>query len=1466
MTRTGIKELKEVYDPFQSAFQAGAYTDEERAQIIETTNTMLSKRMTNQPYFKVYLQALDLVKKNDQESKHFTAWHQIIDGMLADENWSSREFKIFVDFTIDFLETRLLKSSNGGTNWTTDSEDFQFAFQQNIPSLVWESTTLKAFRKTDTMSIKESPGRFFPMELKWFGEKGKVDWDSTGLEGNIYVTFGAYELDLKKSFYQIDTATFYFDTYFGSRAVAGAFEDKITSKVGNRLPSYPRFSSFEGDLQIDNFGEGVKYQGGFSIQGETIYGDASDGQKASIQLFNKSNQPIFKGTSDRFTIKSGVELTGQDINAVFTYDQDSIAHPSANIRYNIPEGRLELSRGENGSDRNLFFSSAHNININTDYIIANINTDTIFIGKKTARILGKEPVTFQSLNFFNKREYESLEGLAGVNPLVMLMRLYRRNGNNPIVSANQVLSVYSNRLTKESLASFLYSLSEEGFVSYDQEKELVEIKEKTRHYVEAYYEQRDYDRLRVKSDTLDVNGYFNVKDKAISVRGVKNLEISPARRVGVLPEKNQIILKPGMDFDFAGTLFAGYSDFKGKDFHFEYRPFQVKMDSIDQFRFFPPTKDPVEFSNSPAYALNSKLENLNGTLYIDSVGNKSGLDTIAIYPLFKTTDLSYVYYDDSTVVADTVYHRDSFYFEVAPFEFPGLQRYLKEDIAFEGQLVSTGIFPPFKDTAVVRDDYSLGFVHETPEEGYVTYGGQGLYQGLIDLSNKGLTGKGTLAYLGSVIESTDFIFRPDGATSSAQAFDLPESRGGEVETPMVHADKVTMDFKPYQDSMYIISEEFKLFAEQEHSLKGVLTLTTEGVKGDGTLKWDKAELESEIFSFGANSIEADTMSVQIKSLERQEAMALSTENLKGKIDFDDNKGTFESNDDDYVYLNRNGYISTMNAFDWDLEKDLLTLQRDDRNFGAFTSVIQGQDSLTFLGKNATIDVTSNDVIVSEVPYINSADAIIYPDSNLVTIQPQAVIKTLENAVIVADSINKTHKIVKATVDILGRKSYKASGFYEYNIAGKEQEIEFSDIQGKRVGKGKISERPTATIASGTVEDVDSFFIDQKTTFKGNISLYSESVNLKFEGFAKLEAEKLENAKWFGINCEADKNNLIIPFNYPRDEEGYKAYTGLYLRRDIPIVYPSIMSAPYALQDRKILDVTGVFKYDKAKDEFIFGDSSKVIDDAYLGNLLVFENKTGKIRGEGKLGIAGDLKYTSLDAYGSIETVLPPDIPDSLRAETPPPPVTVDALAGVNFILPERLFRYVLAEVERNTLSLNPTPYLANQEKYKKQFSMMFPGTPGLTESFNGFALGKFELPKAAKKHTILVSDLKMKWDMDFQTWVSTSPKVGLVSINGAPINRQVDAFIEYKMGAVGGDRFYYYLKFPSQIYYYFGFKQGVLEVYSNDTQFMDACEKMKKTELVTKMPGGDTYEILVETANRANMFVRRVRAMQSTGN
>ena len=74
------------------------------------------------------------------------------------------------------------------------------------------------------------------------------------------------------------------------------------------------------------------------------------------------------------------------------------------------------------------------------------------------------------------------------------------------------------------------------------------------------------------------------------------------------------------------------------------------------------------------------------------------------------------------------------------------------------------------------------------------------------------------------------------------------------------------------------------------------------------------------------------------------------------------------------------------------------------------------------------------------------------------------------------------------------------------------------------------------------------------------------------------------------------------------------------------------------------------------------------------------------------------------------------------------------------------------------------------------------------------------------------------------------------------------------------DRLYIYIKSPSGQFYFFGFKQGILNVTSDNPEFMSALAGMKSKDLVLKMPDGENYEIQPLEETEAQRFVRRIQA------
>ena len=140
--------------------------------------------------------------------------------------------------------------------------------------------------------------------------------------------------------------------------------------------------------------------------------------------------------------------------------------------------------------------------------------------------------------------------------------------------------------------------------------------------------------------------------------------------------------------------------------------------------------------------------------------NKSGRQDFPEYPKFISNEKTYVYYDRPDVY-NGIYKRNSFYFEVDPFELDSIKGYSRDNLRFKGTLYSADIFPPIKETLVLRkNDFSLGFNTRTGPVGLPLYSGKATFWHEIDLSNQGLRGSGRIEYLAANMNPDYLIFFP----------------------------------------------------------------------------------------------------------------------------------------------------------------------------------------------------------------------------------------------------------------------------------------------------------------------------------------------------------------------------------------------------------------------------------------------------------------------------------------------------------------------------------------------------------------------------------------------------------------------------------------------------------------------------------------------------------------------------------
>ncbi len=1469
------EESAKVFANFEQQFKSGAFSDKEARRIMKTTGAMQTLKMNATPFFIDYLKAVVVVdKKPANQTSLFDQWHDVLDDMIA--RVQNRRFELIgrlLQFSFDFFDKNAIYYAPGATAWTADNRNYELKYEKGEPTVEWSKLTLTAALRKDSIEIKETAGAFHPVSGIWKGNSGKVSW-ARNKTPEVYSVLSDYSIDVSKGFYKAQNAKLHYPAFFPDADIAGNFEDKLNITSDRIENSYPRFESTNQSLTINNIGFGVQYKGGFKLYGNTAYGVSGPRDKARLTVTNpKTNKLAFRSASENYVIRKDESIVGEQTEGVIYFGADSIYHPSVDLKIDINKKEITLLRGARASERNPFYDSYHQVNINVGKIRWYFEKDSLTVGDKYPGFgINNNNAMFESLKYFSEPDYRRAQNIATVNP-ISVIKMYSDEVRQRTLNANDLAKKISPSMGATNMQSLLYELVSQGFVNYFPETQTVELKDKIFHYVNASQKKVDFDILRFLSETKEDNSTFTLKDTTIAINGIKNVELSERKRVALRPLGESIKLKVNRNFDFDGKLFAGFAIFQGKDYHFQYAPFQIKIDSARYMDVY--LKIGQDKFNKPiAGAINSRLEHLNGVLLIDAPNNKSGREDVKLFPSFESIKNSFVYYDSPSTL-DSIYKRDSFYYKLDKFTLSGMDSLTKDDLNFKGGLVSSDIFPEVRENLTLQPDSSLGFINKTPAEGYPVYKNKGKFTGNLELSNKGLLGKGVVKYLDAAISSKDIVFRPKDMTSSSKSFDLVENRGSNI--PQVSGQNIKINWRPYKDSMYlsISDSSFVFFKEGGHFLRSDIVLTPGGVKGKGSFDWDKGRLLSKQFSFGSHSVSADTMDMSIKAITGADQLAFDTKNIKGKIDFDKQYGVFKANSAD-IQTNMPAikYKTSINEFEWDLKNENITFKSDGGD-ATFLCSDPEQDSLRFSGKTAAYNLKSNSLQVGGAPYVQVCDAYIYTKNGDLKIELGGKMDSLTDAKIVCDTATKYHVINKANIKIRGKKFFEATGYYEYNIGSRQQEIRFDNITGQRAGKGQHSEKKTETRATGIIKPEDNFYIDQKTAFKGEITLNSISKNLKFDGFAKLDAENLPNKEWFNISSFADKKNLALQYSTPKNEKGEPLQTGLFVSKEAAVIYPSVMSPLYFRKDRPLIDAKGVFKYLPSTDEFVFGDSMKIQNSdptlSMKGVKFVFNNKNRRVYAEGPMHIGAALNQIKTVAAGRAYTeFLNPNDPaataaanantdDSLAVSSiKAARTTCDVMLGINMQAPEKMLKIMAADIQAGSFDATDIEY-NKDDFYEKTLAEFFSDPADYQRVVKAMKEKTLDIPDKYNPFNFFLAKIPMRWVPEYQSLISTDKKIAVQSISGIPINKNLTAYAEFKMPANEDDKINLYFKTSNDYYYLFSYQKGLLSLSSNNQRFEDEFNKMKPAERVRKMENGDVFEMQWIEPGSAEMFVKRLQ-------
>ena len=1411
MTASKRDDYKKLASDFSNSWSS-EYIDAQRDAIMKAANEMKRKRLPIYPYFGNYLELLQKVKSVDVSAKRFYEWHTIYTKVMG---LNQRSIDQYLKSSIDFFGSSAIYLSNA-IKWEFYAPDYKFEFEDNQVLVRLPIADLRCIYFNDSIVIRGTTGIWYPVDQRFEGEGGTIDWQRAKFPtDSIYANLNGYNLNLKQFQIAADSVDFYNKSL--GRFIPGYLQDKCTANLAEENISYPRFSSYEGALVLNNIFKNVSIRGRYALNGNRYLAVGTREEPAEVLIY-KNDTTTVKATSQQFAIRK-TEIFSDNAQVNVLLNKDSIYHPGIAMRFTTADRKLLLFL-EPGSINKIPFSNSYH-QLDTYCEVMSWKIDDPYIEFKMQTGLSEAIAVFTSKDYYDQREYLAAQGYATYNPLVRLFQ-YGRQVGEQYFPADGFADFM--KLPLNSVRQLLIDLANQGFIYYDREQEEVTLLKKLYHYNYASSGRIDFDVIKFVSKTnLESNAMLNISTRELQINGVNVVIMSDTHTVFAVPRERKMLITKNRGIEFAGHVHVGTLDFYGEGFTFDYENFKIKMQEVDSLRFQIMTGE-IDPRGQPVLArIQNALENITGTLYIDDPRNRSSRSPIYRYPYFESMESSYVYYDRPDI-QNGAYKRDLFYFMVEPFvldslDFAGSTSRLQ----LNGTLVS-GIFPNFQEKLRFQDDLSLGFAAFTPEAGYPTYGGKGTYFNNITLDKQGLHGYGKLQYLTSMSESNNFVFRPENTSAQLDKYAIKKGSYQSTSYPTLTGENVAMLWKAKADSMLVYrgAAAFEVY-DGIALFEGDLTYTPKQLYASGTLLYGRDKITSRSFALAQQKAFSEQLRLEIAS-NTPDLLALKTDDLEGEVDFTKRYGTFRNRTGETrVELPYNEYSAKLQDLEWDLRNNKLVLgATKDLKMPktTFRSEHPGMDGFNFKAAFGAMDLNIFDLDLRGIPEMRTADAIVLPDSGKALVTKEAKMMPLKNARLVFDSLKQEHQVYRASVDILGRKRYEAAGIYDYVNSNKQKQAIFLDIIRPNING--------ISVASGTISPDSNFMLNPGFGFSGGVAVSSAKKAITFNGLVRLTElpDTIRNSP-FRYNSDFDPQETYIQVPEFKDDLNRKMFAGLMLNQANWQIYAAFGGSKMASQDSVLLEASGVVRFTEATKVYEIGPEKLILQGEGFGNTLILNPASKQVTAKGKIRLGFDKDAIRFASGGEISHKYLEGKTDFLLS------VLIDALLPDDAL---KIFYNQLVDYSFGAEDVNN-----DQDYVKAAFGNLLTGkaVDRVITSIENFGT----IPNSeGTDYLFVLSNIDLSWDSDTRSFRSKET-IGLANMNGETVGKRLNGIFEIQILPTGRS-FNLLLEPSSEVYFFFNYRNNRIYPISSMMEFNDATKtglgKKKKKGVENKVSMGIT--------------------------
>jgi hypothetical protein len=378
-----------------------------------------------------------------------------------------------------------------------------------------------------------------------------------------------------------------------------------------------------------------------------------------------------------------------------------------------------------------------------------------------------------------------------------------------------------------------------------------------------------------------------------------------------------------------------------------------------------------------------------------------------------------------------------------------------------------------------------------------------------------------------------------------------------------------------------------------------------------------------------------------------------------------------------------------------------------------------------------------------------------------------------------------------------------------------------------------------TTAQGEVKEKDRFKLSKEFDYYGSVVVKASNQGLFLNGSTRLNHTCQYDKSWMTFEDTVLATNIQIPISAtPKNAKGDRLAVGFLWRQtekvDSVHIYPSFLSKTEGPSDPSLFNSFGYLQYNQALSEYQIASKNRLNKSDTLSSMLTLDVNTCKVIGFGdiELGInTGDVK---MDMYGKIEF-------DQETKKT-----RIAANARVTMPIDAKVMENMAAK-----LKLQEGAKEVDMKKASyglKNTFVHWSNAKDAQEVFKDFDEDKLKKMPSTMEQTFILTDIVLESYGNVKAsakkvdkgLISVNNQVGLVSINGIPVLKQVEwhQFYLQSFSDEAAPGFTWDLTLFDDTKYFMNYsmvkRDGDLTIFTNDKTVSDAILAIKPEKRKTK--------------------------------